>query len=144
MGKLSFGWRTLYGDGPSGERKAPMTKHARLEAWADRPTLQPLPKIDLQRISGEHAMAQRVTLHPGFAMPEHHHENEQLVVVLSGKVIFGVNGKGTDAYEDITLTGGQVLVLPPNCPHDARAIEKTEILDIFSPPSETTGVDQKK
>lgn len=120
-----------------------MPKHAQLVAWADRPTLTPLERLEIQRIAGQRAMVQRVTLHPGFAMPEHAHEMEQLVVVLSGRCIFGVNGKGSDAYEEITVAAGQVLVLPPNCPHDARALERTEILDVFSPPSETTGVDQR-
>jgi hypothetical protein len=35
-----------------------------------------------------------------------------------------------------------VLQLPGGVPHSAYAIERCEILDIFSPPSETTGIDE--
>jgi quercetin dioxygenase-like cupin family protein len=118
-----------------------MPERARKEAWSERPLLDPLPHLEIRRIAAERMMAQRVVLHPGFSMPEHSHEMEQVAVILSGSCIFGVHGEGTDAYEEITVRAGEVLVLPPNCPHNARAEERCEILDVFSPASETSGVD---
>ena len=38
---------------------------------------------------------------------------------------------------------GEVLHLPSNCPHSAEALEETVVLDIFSPPSERTGIDPR-
>jgi len=120
-----------------------MPDRARMEAWSDRPLLEPLPHLEIRRIGAKRMMVQRVVLHPGFSMPEHSHEMEQVAVVLAGRCTFGVNGEGTDAYEEITVEAGEVLVLPPNCPHTARADERCEMVDIFSPASETSGVDQR-
>lgn len=39
------------------------------------------------------------------------------------------------------LKSGQGLQLPSSLPHSCEVLERTEVLDIFSPPSETTGLD---
>lgn len=118
-----------------------MSKRARKESWSRQPFLEPLPNLEIRRVGAERVMVQRVVLHPGFSMPEHSHEMEQVAVVLSGRCTFGVNGEGTEDYEEIHLEAGEVLVLPPNCPHTARAEEQCEMIDIFSPANETSGVD---
>jgi len=102
-----------------------------------------MPLIDRQRVIGERMMISRVVLHEGFTVGTHAHENEQIVVCLEGKTRFTIGdaSKGDDVREAI-LVGGQVLHLPPNIPHSAHAIEKTIILDLFSPVSEKTGVDE--
>ena len=99
-----------------------------------------MPLIDRRRIIGERMMISDVTLHPGFEVPAHSHDNEQFVVMLEGRARFTV-GEGADA-EAFDVVGGQVLCLPPNVPHACTALERCRILDLFSPPSETTGVDQ--
>jgi unsaturated pyranuronate lyase len=114
---------------------------AHVISWDDLPADHPMEKIDRKRIVGANVMLSHVFLHKGFAIGEHSHENEQIAIVLSGKVVFGINGKDHAMYREETVSAGQVLVLPPNCPHSARAVEDTLILDCFSPPSETTGVD---
>ncbi|MFI4891870.1 MAG: hypothetical protein ACIAQ0_00340 [Phycisphaerales bacterium JB058] len=48
----------------------------------------------------------------------------------------------TKTEHEALLVGGQAIVLPPNVPHGAEALEETIILDLFSPPSEKTGIDQ--
>ncbi|MGK0264015.1 MAG: quercetin dioxygenase-like cupin family protein, partial [Planctomycetota bacterium] len=40
------------------------------------------------------------------------------------------------------LAAGDVLHLPGFAPHGAEALETTVLLDIFSPPSESTGIDK--
>ena len=87
-------------------------------------------------------MLSHVALEKGCTVPEHAHPNEQLAIVVSGKITFGVNGKASDKFQKVTLSAGQVLVIPPNCPHSAHALEDTVVVDCFSPPSETTGVDE--
>lgn len=116
------------------------TASARVVSWRSLPTDQPMPKITRQRVTGEHAMLASVVLEPGFFLATHHHANEQFMVVLEGRVRFVIR-EGTPAQETHTLGAGEVLVVPSNVPHSAEALERTRILDIFSPPSAGTGVD---
>ncbi len=95
--------------------------------------------IDRRRIMGEKVMVSEVILQKGFSVASHHHENEQIGIVLSGKVTFGI-GEGDD-YHEITVEGGEVIHLPSNVAHSAVALEESRILDIFSPVSAKTGVD---
>ncbi|RNC80714.1 MAG: cupin domain-containing protein [Phycisphaera sp.] len=111
--------------------------------FTDLPTDSPMPLIDRQRIIADKMMISRVLLHKGFKVDRHSHDNEQIAVVLSGKVRFLLGAAGSDDEYTETLTAGQTIVFPSNVPHGAEAIEDTLILDIFSPPSETTGIDQK-
>jgi quercetin dioxygenase-like cupin family protein len=117
-----------------------MNTHRVLD-WSQLDTDHPMDLIDRQRIVGEKMMISRVVLHPGFTVPEHHHESEQFVVMLTGKARFRVGPAGGVADEEVLLEGGQVLALPSNVPHACEAIEECVILDLFSPVSEGTGVD---
>ncbi len=115
---------------------------ATLHRWDDLPSDAPMPLITRQRVIGEKLMISRVELKKGFRVESHQHANEQFVVLLSGKVKFTIGQAGSAARRELLAEGGQVLVLPPNVPHAAHALEDTLILDLFSPPSEKTGVDQ--
>jgi len=116
-------------------------KPARVETWSKLGVDRPMPKIARQRIIGDHMMVSKVTLEPGFDLASHAHANEQFVVVLSGHCRFTVGAPGSREFREVEVRGGDVLVLPPNVPHSCKAIERTEIMDLFSPPSEKTGVD---
>ncbi len=110
--------------------------------WEDMDQDHPMDLIARRRIMGEKVMVSEVILHKGFSVASHHHQNEQIGIVLSGKVTFGI-GEGDD-YHEITVEGGEVIHLPPNVAHSALAQEESRILDIFSPVSEKTGVDAGK
>ncbi len=99
-----------------------------------------MPLIDRRRIIGEKLMISEVMLHKGFKVGTHHHENEQMAMVMSGRIRFTINEGGADEQTH-EFEGGQVIVLPPNVPHAAEALEDTLIYDVFAPPSEGTGVD---
>lgn len=114
-------------------------KHTWTELTADRP----MEKIERRRIIGEKMMISRVHLTKGFVVPSHEHANEQFAVVLSGKMSFGLGREGTNEHETMIVSGGEVIWLPANLPHSAEALEDTVILDLFSPPSEKTGVDAR-
>lgn len=116
-----------------------MAKQASIHSWDELPVDHPMGLIDRRRVMGVHAMISHVTLHPGFKVEPHRHENEQFAVVLSGRIRFTLGDPA--AEHDVELTGGRVIHFPPGVPHGAEAIEETVILDIFSPPSEKTGVD---
>lgn len=99
--------------------------------------------ISRRRVIGERMMVSRVVLSQGFVLQSHQHANEQFVVMLSGRCVFGVGVEGSPEYREVEVRGGEVLVLPSMLPHSCRAIEESVILDLFSPPSETTGVDRR-
>ena len=105
--------------------------------WDSLAVDHPIALLDRRRIMGEHVMLSHVTLHKGFTVATHQHENEQMAVVLSGCVRFTVE----DPAREVIVKAGEVLHLPSNVPHAAEALETSVILDIFSPPSATTGVD---
>lgn len=107
------------------------------------PVDRPMPLISRRRVIGEHMMVSDVLLEKGFTLASHHHANEQFVVLLSGRCIFGLGAPGTPDYREVEVSAGQVLTLPPNLPHSCRALEETRILDLFSPPSQTTGIDRR-
>ena len=107
--------------------------------WEEMTRDFPMDLIERRRIMGEKVMISDIFLRQGFSVASHSHDNEQMAVVLSGRIRFTI-GAGDEAREEI-LEGGEVLHLPSNVAHGAEALEDTRILDIFSPVSETTGVD---
>ncbi len=107
-------------------------------AWTALPFDQPMPLLDRHRVIGEQAMISRVLLHAGCVVPSHAHENEQFACVLSGRVRF------TLADGERVLGAGEVLWLPSHAPHAAEALETAVVLDVFAPPSQTTGVDVRR
>lgn len=109
--------------------------------WSELPADCPMPLIERRRVIGSHMMISKVRLSKGFRLATHHHANEQMVCVLSGRAEF-VLDEGTPSERRVMLGAGQVLVLPPGAPHGCVAHEDTDILDLFSPPSERTGVDR--
>lgn len=98
---------------------------------------QPLTGILRQVIRGEKAMVSRVMLEAGAIVPTHSHENEQIAMLISGRMLFTL---GDD--EEVELIAGQVLLLPSNIRHGAIAAEDSVVLDVFSPPAEKMGIDQ--
>jgi len=98
--------------------------------------------LERRRIIGAQAMISHVTLHKGCDVPMHAHENEQFSCVISGRLRFGVQDGPGGARRDVVVSAGEALHLPSNVPHAAFAEEETVVLDIFSPPSETTGIDR--
>jgi quercetin dioxygenase-like cupin family protein len=112
-------------------------------AWKDLAFDQPMQRLERRRIIGEHAMISQVTLHQGCEVPMHAHPNEQFSCVLSGRLRIEVADGPDGARRDVVVRAGEVLHLPANVPHGAFAETDTVVLDIFSPPSETTGIDRR-
>lgn len=114
---------------------------ARVYTLAHLPRDTPMPLAERARVIGEKMMISDVLLAPGFELATHHHENEQFMVVLSGRCTFGIGAEGSPERHEVEVRAGQVLHVPSNTPHSCRALEETRILDLFSPPSATTGID---
>ena len=117
--------------------------HAVRFRWCDLPSDHPMDLLERRRIMGEHAMISHVTLMRGCHVPMHQHDNEQFACILSGELLFTLEPRGGGAQTTISVKAGEVLHLPANVPHAADAVIDTVVLDIFSPPSATTGIDRR-
>ena len=97
-------------------------------AWNDieREELNPL--LCRQLIVGQEIMLARILLKKGCIVPWHSHVNEQLSSIFEGALKFWIDGK------EIVVRSGEVLVIPPNMPHKAEALEDTLAIDTFHPP----------
>jgi quercetin dioxygenase-like cupin family protein len=84
-------------------------------------------KLSRQMISGENATISQLVLKKGAAVPRHSHLNEQYSWIISGTLKFVFDDR------EILLGAGEVLVIPPNVPHAAVALEDTVDVDIFAP-----------
>jgi quercetin dioxygenase-like cupin family protein len=60
-------------------------------------------------------------------VPEHAHPHEQVVNVLAGTIELTVNG------EVRRLQPNDIVLVPPNTSHRARAVTFCRILDVFHP-----------
>lgn len=112
----------------------PVTVHR----WQDLEPDHPMAKIDRRRVNGAHAMLSHLVLHEGLVVPVHAHANEQFVILLDGHLRFTVEDPSPRTFD---LRSGEVLFVPSNVPHGVTAIVTTTVVDVFAPPSETTGVD---
>jgi quercetin dioxygenase-like cupin family protein len=105
----------------------------RHQAWEQMP-LEPLkPLLDRRVISGERMMIAQILLKKDCLVPKHNHDNEQITYVISGALRFLL---GVEQDEEVIVRAGEVLVIPPNLPHSALALEDTVDVDVFSPPRE--------
>jgi quercetin dioxygenase-like cupin family protein len=66
----------------------------------------------------------------GAVAARHSHPHEQFVVMVQGKLRLIVG----DA--EMIMGPDDIVVVPPNTPHEAVALEDTVVIDIFSPPRE--------
>ena len=87
--------------------------------------------LERRLISGDRMMLAHVYLKKGCIVPKHSHENEQLTYILEGALKFWI---GEDGGEEITVSAGEVLLIPSHVPHKAEALEETVDVDVFSPP----------
>jgi quercetin dioxygenase-like cupin family protein len=74
-------------------------------------------------------MLARIFLRRGAVVPRHSHRNEQITYVLEGALEFTL-----DDGEVMVVRAGELLVIPPDVPHQAVALEDTLDLDVFAPP----------
>ena len=111
-------------------------------SWSELAVDRPMPLLERRRVIGEQMMISHILLHKGFKVATHSHANEQMSVVLSGKIRFCVGAEGSPERYTVDVAANQVIHLPSNVPHSAEAIEETLVLDLFSPPSATTGIDR--
>jgi quercetin dioxygenase-like cupin family protein len=86
--------------------------------------------IKRRMIVGSKEMLVRWELNKGAIVARHSHPHEQIVVMVQGKL------KLVLANTETTMVRDDIVVIPPNVPHEAQALEDTIVIDIFSPPRE--------
>ena len=102
--------------------------------WSDIPAEPMNPLLTRQFVSGAQGMLARIELKKGCFVPRHAHANEQIAFIESGTLRFTLGDEGDTT--DYIIRAGEVLVIPPNVPHSAEALEDTVDFDIFAPPRE--------
>lgn len=110
---------------------------------SDLPSDSPMALLTRRRLIGEKMMVSDIHLARGFKVATHSHENEQISIVLSGTLKFTLGAEGQSDRPVHVVEGGGAIVLPSWLPHAAEAIDDVHVLDLFSPPSAGTGIDQK-
>ena len=102
-----------------------------MSAFAKLSDLHPLPiwtGVRARAVQGSQITMAVVELAPNSAVPEHHHENEQLGVLLKGSMVFTIGGERRE------LVAGDTYNIPANVPHEAVAGPDGAVaLDVFSP-----------
>jgi len=92
---------------------------------------QPMEKIsDLisrQYRHGTNSTFVKWTVKKGAVIPLHHHPNEQITWFTEGRAEVYSQGRR------YLVTAGDILIIPPNVPHEFRFVEDTIDIDIFAP-----------
>jgi quercetin dioxygenase-like cupin family protein len=88
--------------------------------------------LGFRPVLGQRAMTNFVSFAPGAVAPKHVHEEEQIVVILDGEMVFDLDG-------DVrTMRKGDVAVIPAWVPHGAWTVDTyCEELDVFCPPRQS-------
>ena len=108
--------------------------------WRDLAAERLKGTITRRLVTSERMMIAQVYFKKGDDVPRHSHENEQITYILEGALHFWF---GADGEREHTLRAGEVVVIPSNLPHRARALEDTLDVDVFCPPRQDwlTGTD---
>lgn len=104
---------------------------SQLFSWNDLPREQVTDMIERNMFTSRNMTLSQAVLQQGCIVPKHAHDNEQATYVIEGALRFRI---GDDGAEQLDVRAGEVLVIPPNVPHEAHALATTLVLDIFSPP----------
>ena len=98
-----------------------------VHSWSKiaRETLNP--KAERQAIHTSRMTVARLYLKAGAVVPLHHHENEQITMLMAGRLKF------IFPDEEVIVAAGDVVEIAPNRPHSVEALEDSEAWDLFSP-----------
>ncbi len=89
---------------------------------------QPFPGITRRILANsDNLMLTEHTLEKGALLPDHNHPQEQLVYLLSGRILLEMNGI------EYKMAAGDSLDIPANLNHKVTTLDKSVALDIFTP-----------
>jgi quercetin dioxygenase-like cupin family protein len=84
-------------------------------------------KLSRRVVNGEKVMVAQLQFAKDSLVPLHHHESEQISLIIQGAMKFELEGR------EVTVRAGEVLIIPSYVPHSALALEDTTGIDVFSP-----------
>ncbi|ATI80009.1 cupin domain-containing protein [Sphingobium yanoikuyae] len=83
--------------------------------------------VQRQYLAGSQSTFVKWTVKAGGVFPLHHHVNEQITWIVSGRCEVFSQGR------KFTMTAGTILVIPPNVPHEFHCPVDTIDIDFFAP-----------
>ena len=95
--------------------------------WDDVSSEQINKDIARRFVSGDSVTIGRFELKKGGVVPSHAHVNEQVSMVMSGALLFRIDGRET------VVKAGELLQIPANVPHEVEVLEDAVAIDVFSP-----------
>lgn len=95
--------------------------------WHADPIEELAPGVGRQTLHGEGVTVARFHLAAGAGVPLHAHHNEQVTTVLAGRLRLVVDG------DEVVLGSDESLLVPPDLPHEAEALEDSLVLEVFAP-----------
>ena len=98
-----------------------------VQRWNDDEAEQMNPAVRRQVLHSAMMTVARLGLKAGAVVPEHHHLNEQISLVMEGSIRFHIGG------ESRVISGGEAVVIPSNVPHWVEALEDSVAIDVFTP-----------
>jgi quercetin dioxygenase-like cupin family protein len=95
----------------------------------ENPWIELAPGIRRRTVSHGSTMYQMIAeLEAGSVMSEHQHPQEQIMYIISGRMRVNLRENSRE------LGPGESLYLASSVPHGVETLEKTVVLDTFSPP----------
>ena len=85
------------------------------------------PGVTRKVVHGTQSTFSRWELKAGAKVPLHHHPNEQVSWIVSGRV------RVTSGSRQFVMEAGDIMVFPPNVEHAIEVQEDTVAIDIFAP-----------
>ena len=100
-----------------------------ITTWDEFPTVEYIPGVRRQTVSGERVMMTRIVYHDGVVVPEHHHPAEQIMLVERGRLWAKVGD------EEAEVGPGSLLVIPSDCVHAFRQLGDEDVVfyESFAP-----------
>ena len=95
--------------------------------WSTVPVEQMNLKTTRQVIHTETMSISQIGVLRGYVVPVHHHVNEQVTMVNTGRVRFFIDGQPAE------MGPGDVIRVPGNAPHYLEALEDSTLTELFSP-----------
>jgi len=98
-----------------------------LHRWTDVSSEPINDHVARRFITADSVTLGRFELKKGGIVPMHSHVNEQLSMVMSGALLFRINGRET------VVKAGEIMQIASNVPHEVVVVEDAIAIDVFSP-----------
>ena len=100
-----------------------------IATWDEFPTVEYIPGVFRQTVSGEKTMLTRIVYRGGVLIPEHTHPAEQIMLVEQGRLWARV------ADEESEVGPGSLLIIPSDWVHAFRQLGEEDVVfyESFAP-----------